>query len=81
MAQRRPKRPKDPSQLGKLIVDLSVGEATEAEVQPTDPATEFARLGGLKGGKARAAKLTPKRRSAIAKKAAASRWKLKYPQS
>jgi hypothetical protein len=32
------------------------------------------RLGGLKGGKARAQKLTPKRRSAIARKAAGARW-------
>jgi hypothetical protein len=32
------------------------------------------KLGGLKGGKARAAKLSPERRSAIAKKAADSRW-------
>ncbi|MGH9957726.1 MAG: hypothetical protein ACREBC_11455 [Pyrinomonadaceae bacterium] len=32
------------------------------------------RLGGLKGGKARAAKLTAEQRTAIAKKAAASRW-------
>ncbi len=43
MARRRPQRPRDPSQLGKLIVDLSVGEATEAETAPPDPATEFAR--------------------------------------
>ena len=32
------------------------------------------KLGGLKGGKARAAKLTPERRKAIAKKAADARW-------
>jgi hypothetical protein len=32
------------------------------------------KLGGLKGGKARAAKLTPEQRTAIAKKAADSRW-------
>jgi hypothetical protein len=35
------------------------------------------RLGGLKGGKARAAKLTAEHRKAIAKKAAESRWSKK----
>jgi hypothetical protein len=35
------------------------------------------RLGGLKGGKARAAKLSPERRSEIARKAAAARWRKK----
>jgi hypothetical protein len=40
-------------------------------------AVALGRLGGLKGGKARAAKLSKKRRSEIAKKAAAARWKKK----
>jgi hypothetical protein len=50
--------------------------------QPTTPAPKknpaavaLGRLGGLKGGKARAAKLSAKKRSEIAKKAASSRWK------
>jgi hypothetical protein len=38
-------------------------------------AVELGRRGGLKGGKARAAKLTAKERKEIAKKAAAARWK------
>jgi len=75
MAPKRPKRPRDPSQLGKLIVDLSVGEATEATAPPDTPATEFARQGGLKGGKARALKLTDNQRSEIARAAAQARWK------
>jgi len=37
-------------------------------------AVTLGRLGGLKGGKARAAKLSPAKRKAIAKKAAAKRW-------
>ncbi|MGO9684401.1 MAG: histone H1 [Beijerinckiaceae bacterium] len=74
---KRPQRPRDPNQLGKLIVDLSVGEAAEATASPVNPATEFARQGGLKGGKARAARLTPERRRAIAKKAAKMRWAAK----
>jgi hypothetical protein len=74
MAKRRPNRPRDPSQLGKLIVDLSVGEASEAVSPPDTPAMEFVRYAGLKGGKARAAALTPKRRREIARLAAERRW-------
>jgi hypothetical protein len=40
-----------------------------------NPAPEHARKGGLKGGISRAQKLSPSRRSAIAKKAASARWK------
>ena len=51
------------------------------ETKPTIPAgknpaaVSLGRLGGLKGGKARASKLTVEQRSEIAKKAAAARWK------
>jgi hypothetical protein len=71
---KRPKRPHDPNQLGKLIVDLSVGEASEVESAPDSPAAAFARQGGLKGGKARAATLTAERRHEIASLAAKRRW-------
>jgi hypothetical protein len=67
-----PKRPRDANQLAKMIVDLSTGEESEPELSPK---AEAGRKGGLKGGAARAAKLTPKRRSEIAKKAAQARWK------
>ena len=75
MATKHPKRPRDPNQLAKLIVDLSVGETIE-ETQPlqNSPATEFARSGGLKGGHARAASLTEERRREIARLAAKKRW-------
>lgn len=76
MARRRPQRPRDPSQLGKLIVDLSVGEVTES-VPQLEPGLEYARKGGLKGGKARAAALSPKKRRAIAQIAAKARWREK----
>jgi hypothetical protein len=69
-----PKRPRDPNQLAKLIVDLATGEAMEERPEAPTPAQEFARSGGLKGGKARADALTPERRKEIAKKAAAKRW-------
>jgi hypothetical protein len=50
----------------------SAAEAVEVEKNPA--AVALGRLGGLKGGKARAAKLTPEQRAEIAKKAAAKRW-------
>jgi hypothetical protein len=74
MPTRHPKRPRDPNQLVKLIVDLASGERTETKPAAPTPAQEFARSGGLAGGKARADVLTPERRKEIAKKAAAKRW-------
>lgn len=73
----KPKRPRDINQLAKSIVDIATGEtpATKPEDSGKNPAAvALGRLGGLKGGKARAASLTKKKRSEIAKKAAAARW-------
>jgi hypothetical protein len=72
---KRPKRPRDPNQLGKLIVDISVGEAKEQSPPEDTAAIAFARLGGLKGGPARAASLSVDERKRIAKNAAQARWK------
>ena len=70
-----PKRPRDPNQLGKLIVDLSVGEADDSKNMPDESGKDPAAVAlGKKGGKARAAKLSPRRRSIIAKNAAKARW-------
>lgn len=73
----RPKRPRDPNQLAKLIVDLSTGEAqdTNPDEGKNPAAVQRGHLGGIKGGKARAKSLTPKNRSEIARKAATVRWK------
>ena len=68
-----PKRPRDTNQLGKLVVDLATGEADEAG-RESDVLAERGRKGGVKGGPARAAALTPERRREIARKAAAKRW-------
>jgi len=73
-----PKRPRDVNQLAKSIVDQATNEAAP-EPQSADDgknpaAVALGRLGGLKGGKARAEKLTAKRRSEIAKQAARKRW-------
>lgn len=78
MPDRSRKRPRDPNQLAKLIVDLATGEAedTSPEDAGKNPAAvELGRKGGLKGGKARAAKMTAKERSESARKAAQARWK------
>ena len=72
----RLKRPTDIIQRGKLIGDILTGQIEDKAPEPEagSPAHEFARKGGLKGGKARADKLSPERRAAIAKKAAKTRW-------
>jgi len=75
MPDRSRKRP------GTTPQPASGNETNEARVQAApipdkDPsAVALGRKGGLKGGKARAAKLTPEKRSEIARKAAAARWK------
>ena len=74
------KRPKDTNQYAKLIVDILTGEVEETIEEKNEiksAAAVLGRKGGLKGGKARAAKLSPKRRSDIAKKAASARWQKK----
>ena len=78
MPKRSSKPPRDLNSLAKFIVDSAVGEHPKGDLLPDgrDPAAvSLGRKGGLKGGKARAQKLSAKRRSEIAKKAAAKRWK------
>ena len=72
----KPKRPRDTSQLAHMIVQIASGEKTDNRTDDgKDPAAvALGRKGGLKGGPSRAASLTPKKRTAIAKKAAAKRW-------
>jgi hypothetical protein len=74
VATRRLKRPRDPIQLGKLIVDIATGKVEDRVEDGKNPAAvELGRLGGRKGGKARADSLSPERRKEIAKNAAAAR--------
>jgi hypothetical protein len=68
------KRPRDPNQLAKLIVDIATGE-TEDHVSASKRHPSKRRAGGLKGGKARAKSLGPNERHEIAKLAARARWK------
>jgi hypothetical protein len=72
---KRPRRPRDPNQLARLILVIATGEAENTLPTTPSPATEARRKGGLKGGKARARKLSPKKREAIARKAAQARWR------
>jgi hypothetical protein len=75
MPNRSSKRPRDVNQLAKLVTDLATGQAEpEKPDEGKDPAAvALGRRGGLKGGKARAQKLSPARRAAIARKAATPR--------
>lgn len=74
---KRSSKPRDLNAMAAAIV----AQSTDEDDQGDDPyegknpaAVELGRLGGQKGGKARASKLTPEERSAIAKKAASARW-------
>jgi hypothetical protein len=72
------------NQLAKRIVDLSVGERTEEqpaiEREKNPHAVALGRLGGQRGGKARAERMTPTQRSEIARTAARSRWNKRPPK-
>ena len=63
--------------MAKHILDQITGDAPKDEPPPVKNAAAVAlgKLGGQKGGAARARALTPEQRSEIAKKAAAGRWK------
>lgn len=75
---------KDHQELARGVLDAIAPNAdSKPEEKAADEAKEknpaavaLGRLGGLKGGKARAEKLTKEQRSEIAKKAAAARWKI-----
>ena len=80
MPDRSSKRPKDPNQLAKAIVDIATGQIEDSEPMPEErgknpAAVALGRLGGLKGGKARAATLSKAKRAEIARRAAKARWK------
>ena len=76
MPDRSRKRPRDVNELARQLVDEATGEAPKYDPdEGKDPAAvALGRKGGLKGGKARAEKMTPEERSAAARKAAAARW-------
>jgi hypothetical protein len=70
-----PKRPRDPNQLAKAIIDIATGETPDRDPTPEEEGKDPAAVAmGKKGGKARAEGMTAEKRSEIAKKAAAKRW-------
>ncbi len=79
MTTARPKRPRDPNQLAKLIADIATGEMPDTK-PPLGP-KERGLLGGKKGGAARAKNLTPEERSEAARKAASARWSQETPKA
>lgn len=77
-AQKRPKRPRDANQLARAIVAEATGETAMTHTQEKDQAAvSLGRRGGLKGGAARAERLTAIERKEIAQRAAQARWKKK----
>ena len=84
-SRKQTKRPRDLNQRAASTVALVTGEVSEDEpkkVQTPDPTPEerhaaavaLGRLGGKKGGPARATKLTPEQRRESARNAARARW-------
>jgi hypothetical protein len=79
MPERSKKRPRDPNQLAHQIMLESTGQVAKYDPEGKDAgknpaAVALGRLGGLKGGAARAAALSPRKRSQIAARAAQARW-------
>jgi hypothetical protein len=78
MTTKRLPRPRDPIQLGKLIVDIATGQVEDRVQDEKAPdAVERGRSGGLKGGHARVEALAPEERRRIARNAANARWSSK----
>jgi len=73
--QKRSSKKQDINVLAKSIVDKATGQEPEKDYGDKNPAAvELGRLGGLKGGRARAEKLSAEERKAIAIKASKARW-------
>lgn len=64
----------DLNELASSIMDRATNEQPPEDDGKDPAAVSLGRRGGLKGGPARAAKLTPEERRESAKKAAAARW-------
>lgn len=73
---KRSGKPRDLNQLAASLVNDATGEEPDADTAPekNPAAVELGRRGGLKGGKARATRMTPEQRSEAAKRAARARW-------
>ena len=74
MPDRSGKRARDVNELAKQLVDEATGDLPVADDGKDPVAVELGRRGGLRGGKARAANMTPEQRQEAARKAAEARW-------
>jgi hypothetical protein len=72
---KRSSKPLDANQLAAQIVAKATGQTNGRQRKKNPAAVALGRMGGLKGGKARAKALSPEQRSEIARKAAQSRWR------
>jgi hypothetical protein len=70
---------RDFAQVAFDVVQQATGQAKPEESKKNPAAVELGRLGGLKGGKARAEKMTADQRKIAAIKAARARWQKKKP--
>lgn len=78
MTMKRTPRPRDPVQLGKLMVDIMTGQVPDAvDDGKNEAAVARGRAGGVRGSAVRSSRLTPEQRAEIAKVAATVRWKKK----
>lgn len=73
----RKKTPKDINELAAFIVEQTTAESEEPARKKNPHAVALGRLGGLKGGRARAENLTEEQRKEIAQRAARARWSAK----
>jgi hypothetical protein len=73
---KRPRRPRDPNELAFQVFQEAIGERPreDPDTGKNPAAVALGKLGGTKGGKARAAKLTPEERRDSARLAAMARW-------
>lgn len=78
------KMPADPNRRAKATVDAIdaiLGDAESPTPQKDPERVERGKLGGAKGGKLRAERLSPERRAEIARKAATARWSKTTPKT
>ena len=73
MTEKKPKRPRDVSQLAKMMVDIGSGEIETV----SELSVKRGMAGGLKGGRARALQMTDEQRAEAARLAATARWRKK----
>ena len=78
---KRPRRPRDPNELAFQVFREAIGDAPppEAERTKNPAAVALGKLGGAKGGRARAASMTAEERAESARKAAVVRWSRRGP--